>query len=220
MRLFHYQFFHRTVSNRGIANVGYYRVHYATGFHLPHHYQHQQQHRSVVLYHHRRQLHVHKNYVTSLPLKLSNNQQIHRLFSVSGIIYDIEDERDVTDAIKITLFTKEGCTLCDKVRDVLESLRSKYPHQLVAVDITDEIYKDQWYEKYKYDIPVLHVNHHNNKNDDSDTNSNIYWAKHRITSEQVEQCFQEIQSGVPITPIGTEPNAMNSRPKGTKSNIL
>jgi thiol-disulfide isomerase/thioredoxin len=139
-----------------------------------------------------------------------------RYRSVSGIIYDVEEDDDTTkkkssehNAIVVTLFTKEGCTLCDKVQDVLKSLRSKYPHKLVAIDITDPLYKDQWYEKYKYDIPVLHVY------DDT----SVYWAKHRITPEQAEQCFQQIQQGIPITPIGTPPNAAQSRPKGGDNQI-
>lgn len=144
--------------------------------------------------------------------RLSKNQHTRGMMSVSGVIYELTDddtlkERDETDSIVVTLFTKEGCTLCDKVQDVLKSLRSKYPHKLVAIDITDPIYKDVWYEKYKYDIPVLHVN------------DNIYWAKHRITAEQAELCFQNIQSGIPITPLGTEPNAVSSRPKGISSEL-
>ena len=36
--------------------------------------------------------------------------------SVTGTLYVSEDD----DAPVVTLFTKEGCTLCDKVKDVSE----------------------------------------------------------------------------------------------------
>ena len=205
MRLFYHHYHHRRKAN------AVYRF-YATGFPVDHY---QRTHNTVA----RTTWSVQRNYINlsspplkihdRLPYRLSRNKNIREMMSVSGIIYDVEED-DLTmqecDTIIVTLFTKEGCTLCDKVQDVLKSMRSKYPHRLVAIDITDPVYKDQWYEKYKYDIPVLHVN------------DNIYWAKHRITPEQAVQCFQEIQKGIPITLIGTEPNAVHSRPKGTNSN--
>ena len=42
------------------------------------------------------------------------------------------------------------------------------PHSLEAVDITDAMHKG-WWDKYKYDIPVLHID-------------GEYWAKHRCAS--------------------------------------
>lgn len=139
--------------------------------------------------------------------------------SVSGIIYDVVDDDSVTakSQVVITLFTKEGCTLCDQVKDVLMTWRSKYPHQLVAVDITDPG-NELWYDKYKYDIPVLHSGIQE-KDDNKNNGSYHYWAKHRITAQQAELGLQQLQNGIPVTPIGTEPNAMNSRPKGS-NNIL
>lgn len=83
--------------------------------------------------------------------------------SVTGSIYELDG------APTVKLFTKQGCTLCDKVKDVLESVREDHPHSLYAVDITDDD-KQEWFSKYKYDIPVLHIN-------------DVYWAKHRLAAE-------------------------------------
>ena len=71
--------------------------------------------------------------------------------SVTGRVYTAEDP----DAPVVRLFTKEGCTLCDKVKDTLASVRESQPHSLEQIDITDEIHKE-WFDKYKWDIPVLH----------------------------------------------------------------
>ena len=87
------------------------------------------------------------------------------LASVSGIVYAAADE----GAPKVSLFTKEGCTLCDKAKEVLRQAATDVPHTLEAVDITDPE-QAHWWGKYKYDIPVLHVD-------------GQYWAKHRITLE-------------------------------------
>lgn len=51
------------------------------------------------------------------------------------------------------------CTLCDICMCMCM--------HVIQVDITDED-KKEWWDKYKYDIPVLHVN-------------GDYWIKHRTT---------------------------------------
>lgn len=81
--------------------------------------------------------------------------------SVSGIVYSATTEGAPT----VRLFTKAGCTLCDVAKEHLMKAASQEPHTLEAVDITDPD-KRAWWQKYKYDIPVLHID-------------GIYWAKHR-----------------------------------------
>ena len=139
--------------------------------------------------------------------------------SVTGIIYQpcLETHGPGPYPI-VTLFTKQGCTLCDKVKDMLSSIRDQHPHTLEvcficftpfskscslcliygdtiqAVDITDTD-KTNWFDKYKYDIPVLHINRK-------------YWTKHRLTlTDEVIQTFQSIRDGTFISPPG-EPNAL------------
>jgi thiol-disulfide isomerase/thioredoxin len=110
--------------------------------------------------------------------------------SVTGTVYTVPDE----GAPVVSLFTKEGCTLCDKVKDILISVRDDHdcPHSLEAVDITDAD-KTDIYEKYKYDIPVLHVN-------------GQYWTKHRITAEEALQGINMAKEGTFNSPSG-EPDA-------------
>ena len=105
--------------------------------------------------------------------------------SVTGTIYTSEGPT-------IRLFTKEGCTLCDKVKDTLQSLRDDLPHSLEAIDITDEEH-EEWNEKYKYDIPVLHV-------------GDQYWIKHRMTEEEAREGLVVARSGSFATRTG-EPDA-------------
>lgn len=80
--------------------------------------------------------------------------------SVSGVIYEAPSDRPL-----VQLFTKRGCTLCDQAKDVLARAAMERPHTLEAVDITDPENMQYW-DRYKYDIPVLSIN-------------GIYWAKHR-----------------------------------------
>jgi hypothetical protein len=102
-------------------------------------------------------------------------QQQQRLFaSVTGDVH-ISKERN---APHVVLFTKEGCTLCDKVKDVLAEIRQQVPHSLSLQDITDS---KQVFDRYKYDIPVLHI-------------AEDYWCKHRLTPEQAVQDLLEAKN--------------------------
>ncbi|XP_069771618.1 glutaredoxin-like protein C5orf63 homolog [Narcine bancroftii] len=55
----------------------------------------------------------------------------------------------------LTLFTKESCTLCEEAKEVLEPHRHRFILQ--EVDIMDPK-NSVWFERYKYDIPVFHIN--------------------------------------------------------------
>ncbi len=105
--------------------------------------------------------------------------------SVTGPIYEMTSEDSNNNnnhpLPKIKLFTKEGCTLCDIVKQTLSDLKHDYPHSLYAIDITDED-KLVWFEKYKYDIPVLHM-------------EDVYWTKHRLTKEEAIKGIEEVMNG-------------------------
>ncbi|MCD6401546.1 MAG: DUF2085 domain-containing protein [Anaerolineales bacterium] len=54
----------------------------------------------------------------------------------------------------VTLYKKENCDLCDHAMKDLESLKSKYPYTLVAIDISQN---PDLQKKYGLDIPVIEV---------------------------------------------------------------
>jgi hypothetical protein len=111
--------------------------------------------------------------------------------SVTGLVY--QPDTDALDSSPVvTLFTKMGCTLCDQVKNILASVREDHPHTLMAIDITDPQHS-QWFNMYKYDIPVLHINQ-------------LYWAKHRLTREDAIAGLRHIQDGTFTSPSG-QPNA-------------
>ena len=113
--------------------------------------------------------------------------------SVTGPVYTSDDDDDDdTDAPVVRLFTKAGCTLCDKVKDVLLAIRTSHPHSLEQIDITDAQHQ-HWLDRYKYDIPVLHVN-------------GQYWIKHRITQQEAIDGLNAVRKGTFTSPPG-EPNA-------------
>jgi glutaredoxin len=114
--------------------------------------------------------------------------------SVSGVLYS-----GPADAPTVQMYTKAGCTLCDVAKDVLVRAADEFPHTLVAVDITD-LDNAAWWAKYKYDIPVLHIDNH-------------YWAKHRITLEESMEALQSAQEGQFETQPGEPDAAQLERPR-------
>lgn len=111
---------------------------------------------------------------------------LSRAMSVTGDIYT-DDKGPL-----VTLFTKADCSLCDTVKAVLDEVRETHPHSLTQMDITDND-QARWWQRYKYDIPVLHVN-------------GQYWSKHRLTIDQARQGLAAAQDGTFTSPPG-EPNA-------------
>ena len=73
------------------------------------------------------------------------------------------------------------CTLCDVAKELLASAAEREPHTLQAVDITDAD-RQQWWRRYKYDIPVLHID-------------GKYWAKHKITLDEAIGALGEARAG-------------------------
>ncbi|KAH0628168.1 hypothetical protein JD844_008991 [Phrynosoma platyrhinos] len=55
----------------------------------------------------------------------------------------------------LTLFTKNPCPLCDEAKAVLEPYKHKFILQEVDITLSDHV---SWFEKYKDDIPVFHLN--------------------------------------------------------------
>src|SRR5215208_3567587 len=56
--------------------------------------------------------------------------------------------------LTVTLYTRKECHLCDQAKSDLESLKTKYPHRLVEIDIdTDPALQ----KAYLVEIPVIEV---------------------------------------------------------------
>ena len=56
--------------------------------------------------------------------------------------------------MKVTLYTKPGCSLCFKAKKLLEELRSERAFELEEIDITGD---EALYERYRWEIPVIAV---------------------------------------------------------------
>ena len=57
--------------------------------------------------------------------------------------------------LEITLFTKDNCSLCLRAKRVLLEFQKRIPLRIIELDITEN---EEWYERYKHDIPVALLN--------------------------------------------------------------
>lgn len=55
---------------------------------------------------------------------------------------------------EVTLYTKHDCSLCDKAKEVILSVRREIPFTYREVDITSD---PDTYEEYREQIPVIFV---------------------------------------------------------------
>jgi len=68
------------------------------------------------------------------------------------------------------LYTKDVCPLCDEAKAVLGSYKHRFRFE--EVDITEKG-NETWFEKYRYEIPVFHLN-------------GSFLMKHRVNEELLE----------------------------------
>ena len=57
----------------------------------------------------------------------------------------------------LTLFTRPNCSLCDVAKATLTTFRQHRTVSYTEIDIARSAHNDTWWEKYQYDVPVLHV---------------------------------------------------------------
>ena len=56
--------------------------------------------------------------------------------------------------LTVTLYTKDGCGLCDEVKVELTELAQEFPHKLQEVDITKD---SDLFARYRFAIPVVKI---------------------------------------------------------------
>ncbi|CAG8581794.1 2195_t:CDS:2 [Acaulospora morrowiae] len=81
--------------------------------------------------------------------------------------------------IVLTLFTSKQCSLCVDAKHSIEQI----PFELIHKDIKlPENFS--WFQRYKYDIPILHLN-------------NQFLFKHRVSSEKLETVLKKyLKNGI------------------------
>ncbi len=87
--------------------------------------------------------------------------------------------------MRITLYTKPECCLCDDAKDVIDQLRGEMEFELELRNILEDLAD---YERYKHDIPVILLDGRE-------------IARHRVTLAQLREALQAATvAGTMLTP--------------------
>lgn len=80
----------------------------------------------------------------------------------------------------LTLFTKDPCPLCDEAKEVLQPYKNRFILQEVDITLPEN---STWYERYKFDIPVFHLN-------------GQFLMKHRVNTSKLETQLLKLEQQV------------------------
>jgi len=78
-------------------------------------------------------------------------------------------QQNKMNKILLEIYSKENCQLCDELKEIVKKVNKKIDFEIKEIDITKDV---DIFEKYKYDIPVVHLN-------------GIIAFKHRITEDEL-----------------------------------
>lgn len=56
--------------------------------------------------------------------------------------------------MRVEIYSKPDCSLCDEAKKVLLALQQRVPFELVEVNVEED---PQLFQRYRYDIPVVFI---------------------------------------------------------------
>ena len=82
--------------------------------------------------------------------------------------------------MKLSLYTKPDCCLCDEVLEALERVRAELPFELEKIDIRRD---PEFAVRYAERIPVVHVN-------------GAFAFEHRVDEDELRRLLSHYPQGV------------------------
>ncbi|KAF2274530.1 glutaredoxin 2 [Westerdykella ornata] len=89
---------------------------------------------------------------------------------------------------RITLFTRENCSLCDTAKSVVATVGKTTPFKYQEVNVM-EPGQEKWRAVYEFDTPVIHVE----KASSGETTSSARKLMHRFKEEEVSRLIEEVE---------------------------
>ncbi|NMO17754.1 glutaredoxin family protein [Pyxidicoccus fallax] len=84
--------------------------------------------------------------------------------------------------MRVDIYSKPKCSLCDKAADVVESVRARIPFELRIISILED---PALFAAWRYDIPVVVIN-------------GVPTFKHHVEASELEARLREAESGTAI----------------------
>lgn len=84
--------------------------------------------------------------------------------------------------MRVDIYSKPRCSLCEKALAVVEAVQSRLPFELYVTDI---LQSPDLFEAWRYDIPVVLI-------------EGVPVFKYRVDEETLEARIREVMNGIPI----------------------
>ncbi|ELU01325.1 hypothetical protein CAPTEDRAFT_228559 [Capitella teleta] len=78
----------------------------------------------------------------------------------------------------LTLYTKDVCSLCEDAKEVLEPFMHRFNFEQVDIEAPSN---KEWWEKYKFEIPVFHLN-------------GKFLMKHKVNTKLLQRKLDELET--------------------------
>src|SRR5436189_6115786 len=98
--------------------------------------------------------------------------------------------RFLSQNVRLTLFTRINCSLCDTAKNTVKELQRRRPFTYSEVDVMIPENKI-WKDVYELDVPVLHVQRILSPMDDSENLSTPKKFFHRFTEQEIGKAIDE-----------------------------
>ncbi|KAK0383157.1 hypothetical protein NLU13_9070 [Sarocladium strictum] len=100
--------------------------------------------------------------------------------------------RQLFQACRITLFTRETCGLCTQAKGVLSTVWDQRPFVYKEIDV-DKTEVKTWKELYDYDVPVIHIANASSPEEDPKKIGKAVKLMHRFTPDQVQDKMDQVE---------------------------
>nr|XP_013805976.1 PREDICTED: glutaredoxin-like protein C5orf63 homolog isoform X3 [Apteryx mantelli mantelli] len=106
---------------------------------------------------------------TSVPPKVTSTSKKNTELLIFSILHRFSEQKDFS--------IQKPCPLCDEAKEVLEPHKKRFILQEVDITLPEN---SSWYDKYKYDIPVFHLNGN-------------FLMKHRVDIQKFEDQLTKLE---------------------------
>lgn len=89
--------------------------------------------------------------------------------------------------MRLILYTKPGCHLCEGLQEKLEQIENLE----FELEIRDIMTRDDWFEAYQYEVPVLYVTNHRGTEEVEKREEMIPRPSPRATVQQLEKILRK-----------------------------
>ncbi|KAG5947027.1 hypothetical protein E4U60_003450 [Claviceps pazoutovae] len=95
-------------------------------------------------------------------------------------------------ACRITLFTRDNCSLCTQAKGVLSNVWDQRPFAYKEVNLALPE-SNAWRELYDFDIPVIHVSKSSAEEEQVSSAGKAVKLMHRFTTDQVQAKMNQVE---------------------------